>query len=995
MTDDTNTGSEPEPNPDPPNTTPQERGRGIFAGVLNMSADEVLFAFAVPIAISLAVVRFTAIPLGDVVMPTAASIVIFAAAIRDYGGEHGPYALGMRSYRHYRNRLRMPLLPGDARRQTRVRRTGATERTDRTGEITEMGYAERTDGSLIAIVGGEPLNTTRYARKDWGALAHRGAGVFDTALGKPGIDTQFQLSRFRSEAATIDTASLERCVNDDTERRDARTIAASTALHASEWEASAGILESQPRIVVSVGPNEGTSTGRTSRRGLLGMLRADDEQTTEQVEILKDRVKAARRTLQQSATDVGAYDETELRTTLRRCWRPHDSPPEAAETMTHIDESTAWGPKGLDEHRTHVVLNPDDPDQRDVVSSLWVSGTPVYPQAGILADVCSAEGVRLELAIHVETPDRLERVTEIDGRIDNLKRRISDIFRRNKSEGKARDTNKLSADLEELRDHAQDAEVEIPRVTITATVRGDSKEAVLDARSKLDARLVAVGCDTVPADGDQLAAFRTTTPIGRDDLHDALASKLDKYVTENVKNVDLELGTPTEFDTPSGGVGCFTHSAHGVRQDEDGVIYGMARATIPNRSTENNAGLLQVCRDDLSAPHRCLIARSGWGKTYLESAQDAEELLRERGADRLFILDIAENFEGVVHALGGEKVTFGESLVNPWAVGAEDGVDLVTELICVVLREEAAEEDTPTRSRVRETVRQTFKHAETEFGRVPVFDDYFDVLAEIQEGERDISARGTQGELSRWQSDATTLLSLLTQFDPDGEYGFMSPDIGAGEPATGDVPLDSRVILFDASEFEDKTGAAHGIISTLYLTLAYRASDGTETVLSAVDEAHKVFKSAAQAGRFEALVRAGRNRGLCFDFLSQADEDFSFDEALIIAKQASVLIFGNVGTAASPEAIQSFGVPPQEAELICGQLRMGETSDENGQYSEAVVLIEGDVYLVEFETHPIVSDFVTYEGSDAPTIAEGGEEWEAYRDASIAEHTAEAEGVAG
>lgn len=183
----------------------------------------------------------------------------------------------------------------------------------------------------------------------------------------------------------------------------------------------------------------------------------------------------------------------------------------------------------------------------------------------------------------------------------------------------------------------------------------------------------------------------------------------------------------------------------------------------------------------------------------------------------------------------------------------------------------------------------------------------------------------------------------------------MSLDVEAGESPTGEVDLSERVLLFDGSEFQDRGGTASGMITVLYLSLAYRASGGDELVLCAVDEAHDVFRDAAEAGRFESMVRAGRNRGLCFDFLSQADE------ARVIAKQALVVVAGNLGQEASVEDVMSFGFPRDEARQICGRLEMGES---DADYSEAVVSVEGDIYLVQIETHDLVGEMITYSEDD-------------------------------
>lgn len=961
----------------PVSIVPQDKSGGIFRGLFGLSADEAVLVVGLPLGAAAAAVRYGGFGIGDVLTKTVVAVVVLGLAVREIDHDFTPYALAMREGRRVRDRLRMPLLPGNARRETGVRAT-------HTSEEYGLAYAERLDGTLVAIVGGEPRNTTRDHADEWAGTASELAHTFDAKLGKADADTQFQVSRGHAEGA--DVATLDARSTDDDAPRDGRTAAAAVAEHTRDRERSAGVMDTTPRAVVTASASEAADT----RRGGFnrGVFAQSSGTTDAQLRLLAKRADAATETLRTVADDVHTYDEREIREALRAAWRPHDEPLPDETTETAADETVLWGPHGVDEHRTHVELSPEDDAARDVVSSVWVSGWPIGPRPGILAPVLSTPGVRLEFALHPGARDRHTKADELDSQITNIKRRVGSILadRGVTGEGQARDGDRLAGSKVDLRDHAQETETEIAEVSTVLTVRARSEEVALDARDKVISRLRGVGCTATPADGDQLRAFRTATPIGRDDLRDALASRLGELLSSAVKNAHVELGTPTAFDMPSGSVGCLAPTAPSVRQDDDGVIYGLAAAAhpFPENSEETAAGLLQVCREDLSAPHTYRMGRSGAGKTYMESAQVTEEYLRERGADRVMILDIAENFDGVVRTLDGDKVVFGESLVNPWAVGPEEGVDLITELISVVLRD--AEGATPPRAKVRESVRETYQR-EGDRDRPPVFGDYFDLLAEIQDGEADISVRSTEGEAEEWADDATALLGHLSQFRPGGEFGFMSPDLAAGDPPEGSVDLSERVLLFDGSEFQDRGGPAKGMLSVLFLSLAYRASAGDDMTLCVVDEAHSVFKSSAQAGRFESMVRAGRNRGLCFDFLSQADEDFNMAEARVIAKQASLVVAGNVGTEAEPGELMSFGFPREEAEEICGELKMGR----DGDYSEAVVSVEGDIYLTQYQTHPLVADLITYsdpdpDDPDDERPADPAEAWREHVDRALREH---------
>ena len=860
----------------------------------------------------------------------------------------------------------MPLPPGDARLETGIKEII-------TDDVTGHGYAKRRDGAYVAIVEGTPMNTSRFDRDDWHDLAASLRDHFDAEIAKNGLPIQMQVSR--TPADGIDVETLTDVVRDDDAPTDARTYAALTAEHADDWCFGSGVMDSHIRLVVWASPDEGQGDPRGLLRQRLDALRGKTS-TDHHQRVLRQRVQTAEGVLQTLADDVSALDADGVATRLRESWRPHDEPlANPTDTQTH-DQSLLWAPHGIDEQRSHVVLSPDDPQARDVATSIRVSGWPVNPGPGILSDILATPGVRLDMAIHIGDRDWREKIDELDTEIAQIRRRVTDLFsgrgaRGDTHESQARDGETLEGDKVDLRDHAQDTETEIAEVSTTFTIRAKTVDDALDARGKIISRLRRVGATATPADGDQLVALRTTTPIGHDNLREVLSSAVGEFLSSMIKNGHVELGVPTHFDMPSDSVGCLAPAAHGVRSDDDGVLYGLAAGTHPTVREESPAGFLQICREDLPAPHRYIMGRSGAGKTYMASGQATEELLRERGADRLLILDIAENFEGVINTLGGEKVAFGETSINPWAVDREQGIDLVTDLIDTHLDHNTGR-DRPSRSAVRATVRATYDRAES-WDRSPVFTDYFDLLADVSEDpdKAGVTLRQTHGEGQRWSETATDLLTHMAPFRPDGEYDFMSPDVEAGDDPEGMVDLSEEHILFDGSEFQEKEGAAKGMLSVLFLSLAYRASDDPdEMVLCVVDEAHDVFRD-TEADRFESMVRAGRNRGLCFDFLSQADEDFSADEtARIIAKQSSVVISGDVGAEASPDEIeQHFGFPRREAGLICGGLEMGRSETD---YSEMVVNVKDrGCYLVRYKAHPIAGKMLTYR-------EHGDGDWDAY-----------------
>jgi hypothetical protein len=233
-------------------------------------------------------------------------------------------------------------------------------------------------------------------------------------------------------------------------------------------------------------------------------------------------------------------------------------------------------------------------------------------------------------------------------------------------------------------------------------------------------------------------------------------------------------------------------------------------------------------------------------------------------------------------------------------------------------------------------------------------EDYFETLAQMAENPREYTYKQTQTEVNALEKDIGVLLNRLKEFQPGGTYDYL-----CGE---SEVDMYDRVVYFDMNKFENDTSAAKGMIMALIASHSYELAKQTRGHVNlVVDEAHDLFRDAAQADQIESMVRAGRNTGLMFDFISQAGEDFDAGAAKVIAKQCSIAVWRDLGEIDEQTPLD-FGLTEEQASLVSGGLATGD--NDAMEYSEALVDVEGDRYLVERRVSDYAARIVDYRESD-------------------------------
>jgi hypothetical protein len=623
----------------------------------------------------------------------------------------------------------------------------------------------------------------------------------------------------------------------------------------------------------------------------------------------------------------------------------------------HASESTRdqliYSPSYVDPSTQHVELN----DQ--YTSTLWITGWPKHPETGLLEDILSIPEIRYDLSIYLNSTDYHDKLDSLASEREFITGAA--VLKEEGGDADAEDASSLAADKQVLREQMQENDLECFEVGMAITIRAGSVSAVKDARRRIISRCSASNISTTTAHGRQLAGLRSTSPTIDDDL-------------------EAESRVETRFDMTSDGVACLFPFGGFTPTETDGTTYGLAKTG--QRNTGDSLGLMQVDRDNRTAPHRFWVGRSGSGKSFDIKNHIMEELLRHPEQNTV-IVDIARGFDGPTEAFNGSKVEVGQTTINPFEIrppedarGTKDSLDdkvrLITDMFLIYLISNTSEDETSgLRPTVSKMVRRTYEDAgpedddegitddpETHGKDSPTMPDFFDTLAEVEENVEDnpeeYTARGTESEVQTLKSEAGTLISRLKEFQPDGTYSYLS-----GE---SEVDMYDRIVYFDMNKFENDSTAAKGMIMALITSHAYELAKQTAGHVDlVVDEAHDLFRDAAQADQLESMVRAGRNTGLMFDFISQAGEDFDAGAAKVIAKQCSVAIWRDLGEM-DAEVPVDFGLTREQAALVSGGLATGD--NEGMEYSEALVNIEGDRYLIERRVSDYAAQIVDYREED-------------------------------
>ncbi|HET7322943.1 MAG TPA: hypothetical protein VFJ06_01280, partial [Halococcus sp.] len=652
-------------------------------------------------------------------------------------------------------------------------------------------------------------------------------------------------------------------------------------------------------------------------------------------------------------TETAADDDAEAETTDGALARAYDQL--KASFVSHADETTRnrmyniYAPQEVDEHKRHVNLG----DGEQYARSLYLTGWPKNPPPGLLDSIIHNPGVRYAMVMNLHTTERYEKREDL--KKEKNKIAGSAIWSQWFGDGDSADADAAGIDKQDLRDHMRETRVDVSETTVVITVWGNTRKEVRSAAKGVKNECRQHGIQLKGARKNQLAALQTTAPSARDVFDEKVA-------------VDLR------YDLSSDAVGTVLSFGGGVRQDEGGTTIGYAKAG-PGDSPI--LGALQVDLDALTTQHRGVMGRSGSGKT----AGEGSDILdgNVRNDKKTVIIDIAEGFDGSVYAQAGAKIVVGETTINPFEVNppedatgtmtpVTDKAEVITDMLMIHLRQHAPGDVSGLRQPTKDAVMTTFKRYGIIPGKIETLDpanretDGFPTLSEFFESVEYMKDNGEefvrQSVAEERENDAKKLLQHLSAFDTsqgEADYGFLD--------GQSEVDLTADTVLLDMNRFEEKGTIERSMLMRLVTGQSYEIAKRTpRDVRVIVDEAHKVFHDEEDAEDFEELVRAGRNYGLSFDFISQASRDFAEGPAGVIADQCSLMIWHEVGKIDAQTLVEVFDLSAERASLITSGLDTGD--NDGSDRSEALVFVEDEVYLVEQKLSDYEKTLVEYKESD-------------------------------
>lgn len=379
-------------------------------------------------------------------------------------------------------------------------------------------------------------------------------------------------------------------------------------------------------------------------------------------------------------------------------------------------------------------------------------------------------------------------------------------------------------DLENLRDQLQQAQEKLFDVGLYITIYADRPEELdkveTEIRSILEAKLVYVK----PALFQQEQGFRTTLPLGNDEL--AVHSKLNSTPLSS-------LFPFTSFDLTS----------------DKGVLYGVNR---------HNSSLVLFDRFSLENYNSITFAKSGSGKSYATKL----ELLRTMMFDEtdIIVIDPENEYEYLAEAVGGRhfKISLNsEHHINPFDLpvpGPDEStanilrsniINLVG-LFRLMMGGLTAEEDAIIDRAITETYALKDITADSDFRSIepPLMSDFELVLSGMEGG--------------------ASLAQRLSKYTKGTWAGFIN------KPTS--IDINKKFIVFSLRDMEDELKPIAMYIVTHYIWNAIRKQ--LKKRLLVIDEAWWMMKSDDTASFLMGLVKRGRKYFLGVATITQDVGDF-------------------------------------------------------------------------------------------------------------------------
>jgi len=445
---------------------------------------------------------------------------------------------------------------------------------------------------------------------------------------------------------------------------------------------------------------------------------------------------------------------------------------------------------------------------------------PAFLSDGWFTPIINLDQV-LDIAIFIHPIDTEEVLRTFQKKVAEVQSQINE----RESKGLVRDPKLDTAyqNLEDLRSRLQQAREKLFNVGLYLTLYGESKDAIDkvegSVRGILDAQLVY----TKPAVFQQEQGFRTTLPLGTDEL--MVESKLNSEPLSSVFPF-------VSFDLTS----------------DNGILYGINR---------HNASLILFDRFSLENYNSVVFAKSGSGKSYAMKLEIIRSLMF--GTD-IIVIDPEREYEKLTEATDGRSFNISLSSdhhINPFDLPVvqegEDPRDLLRNniitlvgLFRIMLGGLTPEEDALIDHAITETYALKDITGDVDFSSIepPILSDFEAVLTGMDGSE--------------------SLVERLAKYTSGSWFGFINQ-------ATN-IDINRQFIVFSVRDMEDELKPVAMYIISHYIWNAVRRN--LKKRLLIIDEAWWMMKSKDTASFLYSLAKRGRKYYLGVCTITQDVEDF-------------------------------------------------------------------------------------------------------------------------
>lgn len=427
----------------------------------------------------------------------------------------------------------------------------------------------------------------------------------------------------------------------------------------------------------------------------------------------------------------------------------------------------------------------------------------------------------LDIAVFIHPIDSADILKKFQKKVAEVQSQI--ISREDK--GLVRDPILDTAyrDLEDLRDQLQQAEERIFDVGVYITIYGKTLEELdkteSEIKSMLESRLIYVK----PALFQQVQGFRSTLPIGVDELN--VNSKLNSSPLSSIFPF-------VSFDLTS----------------DKGILYGVNR---------HNASLVLFDRFSLENYNSVIFAKSGSGKSYATKLEILRTLMFDT---EVVVIDPEREYEFLSQTVGGRYFNISlssEHHINPFDLAPpredENPADILRSnivslvgLFRIMLGGLSPEEDAIIDKAITETYALKDITIESNFAEIepPLLSDFEVVLSGMEGSE--------------------SLVQRLSKYTKGTWSGFIN------QPTN--VDLNKKFVVFSVRDMEDDLKPVAMYIITHYIWNAVRKN--LKKRLLVIDEAWWMMKSEDTASFLYSMAKRGRKYYLGLATITQDVDDF-------------------------------------------------------------------------------------------------------------------------